>query len=264
MSESRIHPTAVISDEAEIGEGVEIGPYAVVEGKVKLGAGNILESHARVGSRYGEVVMGENNHVFSGTVLGSPPQHLHYRFDFTRLEIGSGNRFCEHVTVNLGGVKDDGVTRIGDDCLLMAGVHIAHDCKLADRIIITNQTLLAGHVNIGNNAVLAGRVGVAQFCRIGEYCFLTAHAIAQGDIAPFTIARGDPASSRAVNKIGMQRGGLDDTSIRSLKTAVRLLVRGDRSLDEALKEIEAKCEPCAELTRFVAFLQASEKGVSIR
>lgn len=260
--QSRIHPLATVDPRAEISADAEIGPYCVIEGEVAIGRGTIVESHARIGCRFGRVRIGENNRIQAGAVLGGPPQDLSYESGYTELSIGSGNRIGEYVSVSLGSVKGGGVTRIGDHCFIMAYVHIGHDCQLGDHVIITNATQLAGHVIVESNALLSGLAGVTQFVRLGAYSFLVAGSFANKDIPPYTIAEGHWATPRACNRIGLKRAGLDSAERRNIERAVRLLLDRSRTVAEATAQIEAECTPSPQIEHLVRFLRTSDRGIA--
>ena len=165
--------------------------------------GTVVESHARIGSRYGRVTIGADNRIQHGAVLGGPPQDLGYDGGaYTALTIGSHNRIGEFVSINVGTAKGGGVTRVGDHNFIMAYTHIGHDCQLADHIIIVNGAQFAGHVTIEHHALVSGLTGVTQFTRLGAYSFMAAGAFANKDIVPFTIAEGHWATPRAINRVG--------------------------------------------------------------
>ena len=163
-----IHPTAIVSDRAKLAADVDVGPYCIIEGRVEIGAGTIVESHARLGGRHGRVRIGANNLIQTGAVLGGPPQDTSYVDADTELAIGDGNRIGEYVSINVGTPKGGGVTRIGNDNLIMAFVHLGHDCRVGDRVVITNATQLAGHVTVEDDALLSGLAGVTQFVGSGR------------------------------------------------------------------------------------------------
>ena len=162
----RIHPTAVIAPEAELAEDVQVGPYVVIEGAVRIGSGCILRPDAYL---CGPLTMGCRNVVFSGAVLGERPQHLHYQDEPTSLEIGDENIFREHVTVHRG-TAYTGKTQIGSRNFFMAGSHIAHDCRIGNGCILANGALIAGHCVIEDAAYLSGNCAIHQFVRIGRLC----------------------------------------------------------------------------------------------
>jgi UDP-N-acetylglucosamine acyltransferase len=261
----KIHPTAVISPEAEISPDAEIGPYSVVTGKVSIGAGTVVESHVRLGSRYGDVTIGARNYIQSGAAVGGPPQDLGYAGGYRgRLEIGDDNRIGEFATVSLGTEKGGGVTRIGHRNMLMAYVHVGHDCELGDEIVLTNTCQLAGHVVIEDRALVSGHTGIVQFVRLGTCSFLVAGSFANKDIPPYTIAEGHWATLRAANKVGLRRAGFDAAERANIERAVRLLLAPGATIEEAAQRICEECTATPAIERFVAFLRGSSKGIAKR
>ena len=257
-----IHPTAIVSDQATLASDVEVGPYCVIEGQVEIGSGTIVESHARLGGRHGRVRIGANNLIQTGAVLGGPPQDTSYLDADTELLIGDGNRIGEYVSISVGTEKGGGATRIGNDNLIMAFVHLGHDCRIGNGVVITNATQLAGHVTVEDHALLSGLAGITQFVRLGSFCFLTAGAFANKDIPPYTIAEGHWATPRALNRVGLRRAGVDAAERRNLDRALRILFDRSLTMDEVVAEIGRDCTPSSWLSHFVAFLSSSERGVA--
>jgi UDP-N-acetylglucosamine acyltransferase len=258
-----IHPTTTVSERATISPHAEIGPYCVIAGEVEIGAHSVVESHARIGSAYGRVRIGEHNHIQHGAVLGGPPQDLSYRQGaYTALEIGSHNRIGEFVSVHLGTAKGGGATVIGDRNFIMAYAHLGHDCRVADDVIITNGAQFAGHVTLEHHVVVSGLTGVTQFVRLGAYSFLVAGAFANKDIPPFTIAEGHWATPRALNRIGLKRAGFDAAERRNVDAAVRLLLDRSLTIAEVLERIAHDCSPSAQIDHLVTFIKTSERGVA--
>jgi UDP-N-acetylglucosamine acyltransferase len=259
-----IHPTAVITSDAVISPEAEIGPYCVITGPVRIGAQTVVEAHARIGSRFGEVAIGERNYIQSGVSLGGPPQDLGYASGYRgRLEIGDDNRIGEFATINLGTEKGGGVTRIGHRNMLMAYVHVGHDCELGDEIVLTNVCQLAGHVLVEDRVLVSGHTGVTQFVRLGRCSFLVGGSHANKDIPPYTIAEGYWATLRATNKIGLRRAGLDAAERDNVDRAVRLLLEGS-TVERAVERIRDACAPSPHIAHLVEFLQSSKKGIARR
>ena len=257
-----IHPTAIVSDEASISGKADIGPFCVVAGKVEIGAHTTVESHVRLGSRYGEVIIGEHNHIQSGSVVGGPPQHRDYRDEYTRLAIGHRNRIGEGATLNLGSHSGGGVTSVGDRVFIMNSVHIGHDCRIADDVVLTNLTHLAGHVEVQRNAVVAGMVAITQHVRVGEYAFVTARAGVNKDILPYTVAEGRWATSKVVNKVGLQRAGISARALRNIRLALRHLLNTSLTVADALKAIDEECEADDWTRRLSEFAGSSRRGLA--
>lgn len=257
-----IHPTAIVADEAQISPDASIGPYCVISGAVSIGDGTVVESHARIGSRFGEVVIGENNYIQSGAAIGGPPQDRTYEDSRTRLEIGDGNRIGENVTIHLGTAKGGGVTRIGSDTLLMAYSHVAHDCQVLDKAMLINLAQLSGHVIVEEGAVVGGIVAVSQFVRLGSLSFLALGAMVNKDILPYTIAEGHWAAPKATNKVGLQRAGYSAEDIREIDSAVRILLDRSRTIDGAVAEIKATGARCAGVEHLLEFVTSSRRGLA--
>jgi UDP-N-acetylglucosamine acyltransferase len=231
---------------------------------VTIGAHTIVESHARIGSRFGSVTIGEHNHIQHGAVLGGPPQDLGYLTSgaYTSLVIGSHNRIGEFTSIHVGTPKGGGVTRIGDHNFIMAYVHIGHDCQFADHIIVTNGAQFAGHVTVEHHALVSGLTGVTQFVRLGCYSFLTAGAFANKDIPPYTIAEGHWATPRALNKVGLKRAGIDAAERKNLERALRFVLDRSLTTEEAAARIEAECNPSPQIAHLVQFIRTSERGLA--
>lgn len=259
-----IHPSAVISAEATIDTEAEIGPFCIIEGNVAIGPRTIVESHARIGHRFGAVIIGADNYIQNGAVLGGPPQDISYKGGDTRLVIGDRNRIGEYVSISQGTEKGGGITRVGDDVMLMAFVHLGHDCQIGNHVIITNGTQLAGHCRVDEHALLSGLVGVTQFIRIGRYSFLTAGAFTNKDIPPFTIAEGHWARPRALNRVALQRAGFSDAVRRNIQSAIRTLLDSSLKIETVCERIREQCESDDNIEYILEFLESSRSGVARR
>jgi UDP-N-acetylglucosamine acyltransferase len=235
----KIHPTAIVHPEAELGQGVEIGPYSVVGARVVLGEGTRLLSHVVV---QGPTVMGRGNVVYPFAVLGSEAQQSQSRrrcgelATATHLCIGDENEIRESVTIHQSS-KSAG-TRVGSFNLLMAGSHVAHDVTVGDHVTIANAVQLAGHAIVRDYATFGGLAGVAQFVEIGESAFVAAGAMCEANVPPFVIVQGDRARVRALNKVGLRRRGVAEESILALERAFRALFAGSRPRAEALQTLD--------------------------
>jgi UDP-N-acetylglucosamine acyltransferase len=258
-----IHSSVIVSERAKISPDAEIGPYCVIEGEVEIGAGTVVESHARIGSRYGSVKIGERNRIQHGAVLGGPPQDLGYEGGaYTALTIGSHNRIGEYVTINLGTAKGGGTTRVGDHNFIMAYTHIGHDCQLAEHIVIVNGAQFAGHVTIEHHANVSGLTGFTQFTRIGAYAYIAAGAFANKDIVPYSIAEGHWATPRAVNRVGLKRAGFDAAERRNIDTALRFVLDRSLTIEEVAARIESECEQSPQIAHMLAFIGSSKRGIA--
>ncbi len=257
-----IHPTAVIDPRAELDSDVVIGPYSVIKGKVFIGQGTKIESHVVVGSEHGTVVMGKNNHLFPGAMVGGPPQDLKFKNESTRLEMGDHNIIREFVTINVGTATGGGTTRIGSHNLLMAYVHVAHDCQLGNHIAIANTSNFAGHVTVEDHVRVGGACNFNQFITIGKYAFVAGESAVNKDIMPFTIAQGKYAVSRAPNSIGLERAGFPKEEVDNIYRAIRIITKGGHTIEESIEEIQKECVPSENITYLVDFIRKSERGIA--
>lgn len=259
----KIHPSSVISSEVEIGPDVEIGPYCLLQGKIKIGKGTFIEGHATVGSRYGILDIGENNHIMPGAVIGGPPQDVTYKSEPTRLIIGNNNTFREFSTVNLATSKGDGKTEIGNNCYFMAYTHVGHDCKIGNNVIVANDSHMGGHCIIEDNVVIGGICAFNQFTRVGKNAFIAGSSVVNKDILPFSRAQGTYALIRATNKVGLIRKGFSKEEVQNVHKAIRILVMGTGTVEEALNKISMECIPSENISYLVQFIRSSKRGIAI-
>lgn len=257
-----IHPTAIIEKGVELDSGVKVGPYSVVKGKVQIGADTVIESHVVIGSEHGIVKLGKNNHLYSGAMVGGPPQDLKYKNEATRLEIGDHNQIREFVTVNIGTATGTGVTRIGSNCLLMAYVHVAHDCQLGSHIAVANTSNFAGHVTVEDYVRIGGVCSFNQFITVGKYAFIAGDSAVNKDVMPFTIAQGKYAVSRAPNLVLLERSGFAKDEIDNIYKAIRIVTKGGRTIEEALADIDKECAASENIKYLTAFIRKSERGIA--
>jgi UDP-N-acetylglucosamine acyltransferase len=255
----RIHPTAVIAPEADLAEHVEVGPYTVIEGSVRLGPGCVLRSHVHL---VGPLTMGRDNTVFTGAVLGERPQHLKYNNEPTSLEIGDGNTFREHVTVHRG-TSHSWATRIGSHNFFMANAHVAHDCVVGSHCILANGAVLGGHVILADNVYISGNAAVHQFVRIGRLALLSGVSASTKDIPPFCLQQRID-NIIGVNVIGMRRAGLSHAQIDAVRQAFHILFRQGLTIPNALTEVEQLLGSVDVVRELVTFIRESKRGVSIR
>ena len=253
-----IDPRAVISPQAQIAAGVEIGPFTVIGPDVVIGAGTWIGPHAVIN---GPTRIGTDNKIFQFASLGDAPQDKKYKGEPTLLEIGDRNVFRESVTVNRGTTHDRGVTHIGNDNLLMAYAHVAHDCRLGDQIVMANCATLGGHVEIGDWVTMGGLSAVHQYTKIGAHSFIAHNAAVTRDVPPYILAVGRPAVPHSVNSIGLQRRGFTAEQIRNIRRAYRLLYRSGLKLNMALEELDKAAVTQAEIRPFVEFIKRSERSI---
>ena len=257
-----IHPSSIVSKEAVIGEGAVIGPFCVIRGKVRIGPGTILESHVSIGNEFGSTEIGAKNRISAGAVIGGPPQDLKYKGEPTQLIVGDENIIRECVTLNNGTPGGGGITRIGNQNLIMAYSHVAHDCQIQDRVVIANSCQLAGHVEIESDVKIGGVCCVSQFIRLGRHCYIAGDSTINKDIIPFSIAQGKYAVVRATNKIGMDRAGIAKTTIEGIHRAIRSIIKGSDTLEVTMQKIRSENESTPELEHLLKFIELSERGIA--
>ncbi|MCC6202865.1 MAG: acyl-ACP--UDP-N-acetylglucosamine O-acyltransferase [Gammaproteobacteria bacterium] len=254
-----IDPTARIDPRASLAADVSIGPWTVIEGEVSIGAGTSIDSHVVI---KGPTRIGSNNRVHAFCSIGQDPQDRKYRADDrSELRIGDGNVIREFCTINRGTEHGGGLTRLGNDNLLMAYCHVAHDCQVGSDIVMANNATLGGHVEVRDHAMLGGFTGVHQYCRLGEYSMTSIAAMVVKDVPPFVIAQGTWARPRAINRVGLQRRGYDPRMIRVVRDAFATLYRRGLSLADALAQLQlvAQTEPFVAL--LVRFIRESRRGI---
>jgi UDP-N-acetylglucosamine acyltransferase len=255
-----IHATAIVHPEAKLHSSVDVGPWCSVGPHVTIGKGTRLISHVVID---GWTDIGEDNKIFPFAVLGAVPQDLKYKGEPTKLIIGHRNTIRESVTLNLGTVGGGGVTRVGDDNLIMAYVHLGHDCVVGSHCIIANYCGLAGHVTLQDYVTLGGQTGVSQFAVIGAHAYVGAQSGVEKDVPPFTVTLGQrPASIRGCNIVGLRRRGYPSDIIQKINESIKLWSRPDVHKEQCLLEIESQYGEFPEIQQFVAFIRKSEIGVA--
>jgi UDP-N-acetylglucosamine acyltransferase len=253
-----IDSRAVVSPQAEIALDVQIGPFSIIGPNVVIGAGTWIGPHVVIN---GPTRIGADNKIFQFASLGDAPQDKKYKGELTRLEIGDRNVIRESVTVNRGTTYGEGVTRIGDDNLLMAYSHVAHDCRLGNQIVLSNVATLGGHVEIGDFAILGGLSAVHQFTKVGAYCFIANNAAVTRDVPPYVMAVGQPAVPHSVNAVGLKRRGFSEQQILNVRRAYRVLYRSGLKLKAALEQLDAAAVTQQEIRPFVDFIRRSSRSI---
>ena len=253
-----IHATAIVHPKAKIGAGCEIGPYCVIGEHVALGAKCKLHSHVVID---GHTKLGKENEIFPFASIGLKTQDLKWKGGVTRTEIGDGNTFREYVTVH-SATGDGEVTRVGSHNTILAYCHIAHNCALGDRIIMSNVATLAGHVTVEDYAVIGGLAAIHQFCRIGKMAMIGGCSKVVQDVPPFMMADGNPAETRTINKIGMERNGVSEEAQSALRQAYKILFREGLTVRNAVTKVEKKLPKLEEIRHLVQFVRSSERGIS--
>jgi UDP-N-acetylglucosamine acyltransferase len=253
-----IHESAIVSPQAQIGEDCYIGAYSTVGDNVTLGNDVRLESHVVVD---GITTIGDETRVFPFVSIGLAPQDLKYGGEPTKVEIGQRNHIREFVTIHRGTANGGGLTKIGNDNLLMAQAHVAHDCRLGNEIIMANAATLAGHVEIADKASVGAYSGVHQFCRVGREAFVGGYSVVVKDALPFAISQGNHAKCYGLNRVGMKRRGYSKETIEKLHHAYHLLLSSKLNTSQAVEKIQADISGCAEVDYLVEFIETTKRGV---
>jgi UDP-N-acetylglucosamine acyltransferase len=253
-----IDPRAVVSPQAELAQDVEVGPFAVIGPGVEIGAGTRVGAHAVI---EGPTRIGRDNRLYPFCAIGGESQDKKYRGEEARLEIGDRNTIREYCTINRGTAGGGGVTRIGNDCWIMAYCHIAHDCVIGDHVTMANNTTLAGHVLVEDYAGFGGFSKVHQFCRVGAHSFCGMDSGLTRDLPTYVLAAGYMAVPKGVNAEGLQRRGFTSDQIRHIRNAYKILYRSGLKLGEAVERLAELAREQPEIVPLVDFLRASERSI---
>ena len=253
-----IHPTAIVSPQAQLGADVVVGPYCRIGERVTLGDRCKLDSHVVI---EGPTTIGTDNRFYPFCVIGVPPQDLKFQDEETFLTIGSHNTFREYANVHRGTKGGGGHTRIGDHCFLMVAAHVAHDCVIGDHVLMANAATLAGHVVIDDHASIGAYSGVHQFCRVGTHGYVGGYSVVTRDVLPYskTVSERN-TQALGVNTIGLERKGFTADQIRNISAAFRLLLRSKLNTTQALDAIR-KDGVTPEVKVLLDFIESSERGV---
>jgi UDP-N-acetylglucosamine acyltransferase len=254
----QIHPSAVISPLAQIGADCVIGPYVVIGEGVVLGKGVRVDSHCVIDGR---TRIGDESHIYPFVSIGLPPQDLKFTGEETETEIGKRNRIREFVTIHRGTKGGGGITRLGDDCFLMAQAHVAHDCLIGNGVIMANAATLAGHVSVEDGANIGAYSGVHQFCRIGREAYVGGYSVVVKDALPFALTVGNHAKCYGLNKVGMRRRGYSQETLDALHHAFHLLLAAKLNTTQAIERIREEIKNVTEVDELLTFIESSQRGV---
>lgn len=253
-----IHSSSVVEDGAIIGAGVRIGPFCYVGSQVEIGEGTELKSHVVLN---GVTKIGRDNRIFQFATIGESNQDLKYAGEPTRVEVGDRNSIRESVTIHRGTVQGGGLTKVGNDNLLMVNAHVAHDCTIGDRVILANNATLGGHVEIDDHAIIGGMTAIHQYCIIGAHVMVGGCSGIAQDVPPFVIAQGNHATPFGINIEGLKRRGFDKASLHAIRNAYKLLYRSGKSLEEAQPEIAEIAAEFPAVKPFSDFFARSTRGI---
>jgi UDP-N-acetylglucosamine acyltransferase len=255
---TRIHPTAIVAPGAELGDGVEIGPYCIVAAGVRLGDGCWRPSMVHL---QGQTRIGPRCRFYHGAVVGSPPQDLKFTGASSFVEAGEGNTFREFCTVNRATGEGE-VTRIGDHNLIMAYAHVAHNCRVGSHAILANSANLAGHVTLEDYAIIGGVTPVHQFVRVGAHSIVGGGCRVPKDVPPYVKAAGNPLRIFGLNSVGLSRRGFSPEALAELRKLYRIFFRLGMIKERAVEEIRRSCAPLPEIEAFCRFVEQSERGLT--
>jgi UDP-N-acetylglucosamine acyltransferase len=257
MSANIIHPTAIVTAGASLGDGIEIGAHAIIEDNVSIDDGCRIGSNVLIA---GGARLGKNVKVHHGAVLATIPQDLKFGGEPSLLRVGDNTTIREYVTMNRGTVQR-GETTVGRDCLLMAYSHVAHDCVLGDHVILANSVNLAGHIEIGDYAILGGLVPVHQFVKIGRHVMIGGGFRIPMDVCPFAMCGGYPVKVMGLNIVGLRRRGFAKETLDGLERVFRILFRSKLNTTQAVEKIKTEVELIPEVQEVLDFIAASERGI---
>ena len=231
-----IHKTAIIDSKAKISTNVEIGPYATIGTNVEIGENTLIQSHVNI---TGNTTIGKGNKLYSFASIGSDPQDLKYKGEETTLLIGDNNTIREHVTINTGTVQGGGLTKIGNNNLIMIGAHIAHDCIIGNNIVMANNTAIAGHAEIEDFVIIGAKCGVQQFTRIGKRAMIGGMTGVLRDVIPYGLSTGNRNYLNGINVVGLRRDKVSNKDILGLTDAYKEIFKTE-VLSENLKNLNGK------------------------
>ncbi len=254
-----IHPTAIVSPDADIASDVDIGAYSVIGDHVVIDSGTRIGPHVVIDPH---VTIGPGCRIFQFAAIGAVPQDLKFGGEETKVVIGPGVTIREFVTIHRGTKSGNGITDVGENSYLMAYTHIAHDCHVGKMVVMANNTTLAGHITIGDHATVGGLVAIHQFVRIGDYAFVGGKSAVVKDVPPYVIAAGDRAVLHGLNRVGLKRHGFSEQALYALKKTYRIIFRYGLTLNEAIARVHAEVEMVPEVEAFIKFIKASSRGVT--
>lgn len=253
-----IHSTAVIHPQAKLGIDCQVGPYCVIGEHVELGDGCRLHSHVVID---GHTKLGRENEIFPFASIGLQTQDLKWKGGLTRTEIGDHNTFREYVSIH-SATSDGEVTAVGSHNHILAYCHLAHNVTLGNNVIMSNVATLAGHVTVEDHAVIGGLAAIHQFCRVGKFAMIGGCSKVVQDIPPFMIGDGNPAETRTINKVGMERNGFSDEAQTALRQAYKILFREGLTIANAIERMEKELPPLPEVQHLINFARKSERGLA--
>lgn len=253
-----IHSSAVIHPAAELAQGVEVGPFTTLGPNVRIGEGTVIGPNVLIEAG---TVIGKNCKILHGASLGGEPQIINFENVPASVEVGDRTVIREYVTIHRSSYEN-GVTRVGKDCLLMAYVHLGHDCEISDQVVIVNSTSLAGHVIVEDKVFISALVGVHQFVRIGKYAMVAGLAGVNQDVLPFSTVEGNRARFLGANSVGLKRANFKPEVRAAIKKALKFITQSNLNTSQAVEKIETEIEMFDEIHYLVNFIKNSSRGVT--
>ncbi|MGM3173920.1 acyl-ACP--UDP-N-acetylglucosamine O-acyltransferase [Dickeya lacustris] len=253
-----VHPSSIVEDGAIIGAGVHIGPFCHIGSQVEIGSGTVLKSHVVIN---GITKIGCDNQIYQFVTIGEVNQDLKYAGEPTRVEVGDRNRIRESVTIHRGTAQGGGLTKVGNDNLLMINTHIAHDCVVGNRCILANNATLGGHVSVDDFAIIGGMTAVHQFCVIGAHVMVGGCSGVAQDVPPYLIAQGNHATPFGINIEGLKRRGFEKETLHAIRNAYKLIYRSGKTLDEVKSDLEALAAEHPAVQAYLDFFTRSTRGI---
>ena len=250
-----IHKTAIIDPNSKISSNVHIGPFTVIGPNVEIGEGTIIQSHVNI---TGHTAIGKNNKIFPFASIGNIPQDLKYNGEETKLTIGDGNTIRENTTINTGTVGGGGLTKIGNNSLLMIGVHIAHDCLIGNNVVIANSGAIAGHAVIDDDVIIGGNCGVQQFTRIGKMAMIGGMTGVSRDVIPYGLSLGNRNYLNGINVIGLRRKKVSNKEIITLTDAYEEIFKTE-NLSENLSQLNGDFKENSLIREVIDFISKDKK-----
>ena len=250
-----IHKTAIINSNAKISSKVEIGPYTVIGPNVEIDEDVIIQSHVSI---TGHTIIGKSNKIYSFASIGGDPQDMKYKGEKTKLSIGNNNTIREYVTINPGTVQGGGITKVGNNNLIMISAHIAHDCIIGNNIVIANSAAIAGHAEINDYVIIGGNCGVQQFTRIGKMAMIGGMTGVSRDVIPYGLSTGNRNYLNGVNLVGLRRGKVSNKEIIGLTEAYNEIFKTE-NLNENLNNLNGKFKENNLVKEVIEFINKDKK-----
>ncbi len=252
-----IHPQAIVHRRADLAKDVEVGPYSIIGENVVIGEGTKVGPHVII---EGWTIIGKNNHIYPGVIMGTEPQDKKFKGEKSFLIIGDNNIIREYATINRASGEEE-KTKIGNNNMIMANVHIAHNCSIGNETALANLVALSGYVTIEDQVVLSGFAGMHQFIRVGELAMVGAFAKVGQDVLPYALVDGSPAKVYGLNRVGIKRANIPLQEEKELKRAFNLIYRSGLNLSQAKLKISEELNQSKRIQHLLGFLEKSERGI---